>query len=487
MNRLKIILLMASFVLAMVLMASCLDSGLSAFTGKWIPEDGSKSLELFKDGTGISDDILISWKVIENNRFVITTFSQAYVYDYEISGKKLALTDDKGKSKIYVKPQEWKIEGKVLTDKRDGKKYKTVVIGTRTWMAENLNYAIEGSKCCDNEPTDCDKYGRLYNWNTAMKICPSGWHLPSKEEWQTLIAFTGGDKIAGKKLKAKNGWNDYQGMSGNGTDDYGFSALPGGGYGDGYLSDIDYHGYWWSASEDGNDYAYRRDMFHSGEDSDFWYSSKSSLFSVRCVQNYKDDKLMRAEHYKEKKQGGKLKPLKPYDEIQGFFLSDQRDDKTYTTVKIGLQTWMAENLNYNASGSRCYDNDPANCEKYGRLYNWYTALESCPFGWHLPDRKEWDMLGDAVGGSSVAGTKLKAVNGWNNNGNGTDEFGFSALPGGNGNSAGNFNYAGHFGGWWSASEISKNRAYHRYMNNDEGTLWDDYDKSYLFSVRCLLD
>jgi len=132
-----------------------------------------------------------------------------------------------------------------FTDSRDGKIYRAVEIGTQTWMAENLNYEVKGSICYDDDPAYCAKYGRLYDWATAMKlpvkcnlgyctkqvgnphrgICPEGWHLPSREEWQTLIDFTGRNL---EKLKAKIGWNNYKGKSGNGTDNYGFAALPGG-------------------------------------------------------------------------------------------------------------------------------------------------------------------------------------------------------------------------------------------------------------------
>jgi len=172
--------------------------------------------------------------------------------------------------------------------------------------------------------------------------------------------------------------------------------------------------------------------------------------------------------------------------------TDSRDGKKYRTTVIGKQTWMAENLNYNASGSKCYDNNPANCSKYGRLYDWNTAREVCPSGWHLPSDVEWTTLTDFIGGAPTAGTKLKATNGWNNysgsSGNGTDDYGFSALPGGFGNSVGSFYDAGYSGYWWSASEVNSYYAYDRFMDYDYGfVFYNDGGKSRLFSVRCVKD
>jgi uncharacterized protein (TIGR02145 family) len=167
---------------------------------------------------------------------------------------------------------------------------------------------------------------------------------------------------------------------------------------------------------------------------------------------------------------------------------------------------MAENLNVETEDSWCYDNKESNCEKYGRLYNWNAAKTACPAGWHLPSREEWQELFRAVdanteltsgsGGwdyneDNVVWKKLKSTYGWNKKGNGTDDFGFSALPGGGRLTDGNFYYAGHFGDWWTATErcstcsngsVSAYR-WNMYYNYDYARE-DYYGKSFGFSVRC---
>jgi len=185
---------------------------------------------------------------------------------------------------IFAKKYCFENKNKCLyfTDTRDKQRYAYVVIGEQTWMAENLNYNASGSKCYENEDANCDKYGRLYDWETALTACPSGWHLPSDDEWDVLVNYAGGSSVAGGELKATSGW-----WNSNGTDEFGFSALQGnGGSSDGYFFGAS-EGYWWGASEDENysDYAYRRTM---GGDNDYayWsYDTKSQLFSVRCLQD----------------------------------------------------------------------------------------------------------------------------------------------------------------------------------------------------------
>jgi len=183
-----------------------------------------------------------------------------------------------------------------------------------------------------------------------------------------------------------------------------------------------------------------------------------------------------------------------------FTFIDSRDGKTYNAVQIGNQAWMAENLNYQvSSGSWCYNNNSANCNICGRLYNWNTAKTVCPSGWHLPTREEWDNLAESVGGQKstgyyslwhdwlYAGKTLKSTTGWGNDGNGTDGYGFSALPCGTRSTSGSFESGESCGAWWTATEYNSNDAYMRYMFDildRDHILESNYGKGGGFSVRC---
>jgi uncharacterized protein (TIGR02145 family) len=174
----------------------------------------------------------------------------------------------------------------MFTDGRNGKTYKTTEIGGKTWMAENLNIETEGSWCYDNKESNCEKYGRLYNWKAAKTACPAGWHLPSREEWGDLArAADGSGKYgstggkAGKKLKSTSGWNN----KGNGTDDCGFSALPGGHYYGGGFDIAGNYGHWWTVTEIDAGYAYFRIMYYDDDSVFEYWGPKSNGFSVRCV------------------------------------------------------------------------------------------------------------------------------------------------------------------------------------------------------------
>jgi len=176
--------------------------------------------------------------------------------------------------------------------------------------------------------------------------------------------------------------------------------------------------------------------------------------------------------------------------------TDTRDGNTYRTVEIGNQTWMAENLNYRTDSSWCYEKADSGfyCHKYGRLYSWSAATTACPPGWRLPDTADWWQLAefaDSARGSFVGGTTLKSTSGWKNNGNGTDDLGFSALPGGLRNVSGSFLDAGYYGYWWTAVKYGSYSAYYGRTDHDYNKYRDDvnlnvYLRNNGLSVRCVL-
>ena len=389
-----------------------------------------------------------------------------------------------------------------FVDSRDGKVYRQTVIGRQIWMAENLNYAAKGSKCYgeggkvvtdwdkNDKPittklsnaevrANCDRYGRLYNWPTAKTACPDGWHLPTEAEWTTLMKYAGGSLRAGKKLKSETDWDEPCILCGTGTDEYGFSALPGGfGVSGGGFGGDGIDGAWWSATENDTTYAWVRGVSYDSERVDRIKIGKKDLFSVRCVEDGPETAATDTS----------------VNTAPSAAFTDSRDGQTYRKVAIGTQTWMAENLNYDVPDDTmdvCYNNSADSCAKYGRLYDWNTAIKACPAGWHLPSEAEWDTLEEFVGGWFAAGTELKTTTGWKDDGNGLDEYGFSALPGGHGGSDGSFGYIGSWGTWWSATE-DKDEAdlvlvpsiYHNW-----GVVNGGYYKvkTARYSVRCLAD
>ena len=214
--------------------------------------------------------------------------------------------------------------------------------------------------------------------------------------------------------------------------------------------------------------------------------------------------------------------LDDFTKDSGTF-ADNRDGHKYKWVRIGEQIWMGENLAYlpsvSPSSAESYA-DPYyfvygyqstsvsaakatyNYSTYGVLYNWIAAKTACPTGWHLPTDDEWKQLEMALGMSqnkaddtdwrgTNEGTKLKATSGWYNNGNGTDDYGFSALPGGYRAGSGEFGNIifgdiSTFGAWWSYTEYSSFSAWHRILNNSSKNIVRSTDnKEYGFSVRCV--
>jgi len=195
-----------------------------------------------------------------------------------------------------------------LTDVRDSQVYRTVKIGTQTWMAMNLNYKVDSSWCYDDSASNCTKYGRLYQWAGAMAIdtsynhklwqgsdsaqhqgvCPSGWHIPTGTEWEVLIAKVGSDS-ARIKLSSTSGWSPCSvGNSMNGTDTYGFRVLPAG-YHDvsGAFYYLDSLAYFWSSSDYSASSAWIRAFYYgnAGVGHGDVGNKRTGGFSLRCLEN----------------------------------------------------------------------------------------------------------------------------------------------------------------------------------------------------------
>jgi uncharacterized protein (TIGR02145 family) len=198
------------------------------------------------------------------------------------------------------------------------------------------------------------------------------------------------------------------------------------------------------------------------------------------------------------------------------------DGNVYKTITIGNQVWMKENLKttkYNdgkaiplvkddmvwkelTTPAFCWNNndETANKNKYGALYNWYTVNTNklCPRGWHVPTNAEWTILTTYLGGESVAGGKLKetGTTHWESPNTGaTNEKGFTALPGGSRNYAGAFNYTGSNviffrsnGCWWSSTGLSDFNAYYRRLYNSLSEVYSSLSvKQFGYSIRCMKD
>jgi uncharacterized protein (TIGR02145 family) len=160
--------------------------------------------------------------------------------------------------------------------------YKTVVIGNKTWMAENLRYN-DGSIACYGA---CDEHGVLYNWEKAKNSCPKGWHIATNSDWEDLVKIAGGESVAGKKLKARRGW----GNNDNGTDDYGFSALPAGFVHSGTPNNLGI-GFWWGRivnyekTDNEKPYQWKMSAGSKVENTEWRADTPETYFSVRCVKD----------------------------------------------------------------------------------------------------------------------------------------------------------------------------------------------------------
>jgi uncharacterized protein (TIGR02145 family) len=387
-----------------------------------------------------------------------------------------------------------------FVDSRDKHSYKKVTIGDQTWMAENLSYKRD-----------------FYSWEDALDACPEGWRLPSDEDWKALFDEVGGVESAALKLKASTGWKS----NGNGNDNYGFAV-----HATGFRNDSDKllkkgeRALFWSSTELDDQHAYN---WRFDDVSDYVFHedyAKDFELSVRCVEGETDEELPsssdgssssgKASSSSSQKKSSSSYAMKPtvYDDAK-HTLTDGRDGQVYKTVTINNYVWMAENLNFNyyykTARSFCYENDTANCSKYGRLYNegaaydslkvfsensWKCAMDHqcgsvefvrgvCPEGWHVPAIWEWNELFYYVDANNAV-KKLKATQGWNGR-EGTDDYGFSILAVGFRSSEGGYYKEGAHAGFWSSTK----KASYVYLNENE--VFSMGVGSGARSIRCVKD
>ncbi len=398
-----------------------------------------------------------------------------------------------------------------LLDERDNQVYRTIKIGDQVWMAQNLNYETENSRCYSGSTENCAEFGRLYYQSEAKDVCPSGWHLPSNEEWNILNDFVddnNGTQGVGNSLKSLT-WTYGK----SGSDLFGFSGLASHFFGSVLFCGSSTHGLYWTA--DNNEY---RCLLSDNSILYYYKDSNSDTWgmSVRCLkddntQNPSIESSSSEETVEPESSSAVVAPLAKYDCSEyncvtteylnqellaaGKYgeILDERDNQVYRTIKIGEQTWMAQNLNYDTTTAYtyCASNTAVNCQKYGRIYKSSIALKVCPTGWHLPKTGDWQNLYDFVYSnkkleSNTVGSYLKSTKLWTTPG--TDDYGFAAVPGGylwyNGTYK-NVDIGGYF--WTTTTGTSLNNIPWYFPGGETLTTDDVRSTSDGFYVRCVMN
>ena len=428
-----------------------------------------------------------------------------------------------------------KIKYDTMIDPRDKRVYKIVKIApvgkdySQVWMAENLNYAdsvktpsLKGRNACYRDSAKyCEVGGRYYSWMAAIDylklandsadsldcgrgktcainnrkvrgVCPDGWHLPSKDEWGRLIVALGNSEIAGKHLKAQTGWDKEETANNNGDDAYGFSALPTGKVlSSGEFDRIGSNVYYWSSYENGERDAVYMNINNLYTQAYLTGKDKSEKLTIRCVKDESALSVTSSSSAKSSSSVAKSSssivktPISATSTNYGVMI-DERDGQAYSTVLVGDQVWIKDNMNYEMQGSYCYEDDSTKCSKYGRLYTWDAAKSACPSGFHLPSYDEYDALFENLGGAIDFGKNYKSSTGWVYDGNGRGYTEFTVYPAGFRRLDGQYDQEGWSAFYWSSTEVDDGKAYdafiyHNYIN----VPWHEDDKGYGYSVRCV--
>ena len=307
----------------------------------------------------------------------------------------------------YMNPE---LEYGEFTDSRDNRTYKTINIGHTKWMAENLNFETDSSVCYngtrDVNSFSCMRYGRFYRHEDAMTACPAGWHLPTKDDFDTLMYLAAHNKKARYLVSQEN---DTQ----KGTNSSGFSLIMMGYIWNGRDDFGDTATYLWSSTELNDSLVYALSAHKVGYADDSAFVSKANAkgntkFNVRCVS---EEKVVYG-----------------YKGTYGT-LVDERDGHEYKTIEINGTTWMAENLKYVSDNSLCKKDS---CDIYGLHYTYpFDSTGSiCPDGWHVSTTADWDsLLAYAKANDSAAyAIDLRYTFSWPWYNQGTDKYGFAVIP-----------------------------------------------------------
>lgn len=376
------------------------------------------------------------WSITDYDEFAVRVKLDNYSSDISIGGLKKQY----GFS-VRCISEETSINSKendIVIDSRNKKILETITIGNQKWLASNIDVKLKKSYCPYDSDSYCESYGRLYEWSAAKNACPKGYRLPNAADFAQLSSSM--EKETFNPLYA--GFRNK-----NNTELFGKKAD------------------FWTASVDGKRAVY---FYSKPEETTFLPSTfnKKAAMSVRCIEGVLEQ------------------------DFNYSYITDERDNQVYKTVKIGNQEWMAENLNFALDGTYCYDNDEANCEKYGRLYVWTDAANLCPEGWHLPTDEEWIELKNYVSnnGNEKIGTNLRSIDHWKS-GPGTDLFGLALVPSGCYLSTkDSFVRLGERAYIWSATEFDSDSVSHWTVTGDmEDLLRVTVYKKQARAVRCIRD
>ncbi len=335
-----------------------------------------------------------------------------------------------------------------FTDERDGTTYKTVQIGKETWLAENMKYVAEEISCRTDSRhgSSIKNYGCLYSWADAQKVCPSGWHLPTKVEFTRLLSQVGEGKEGSDNLRDIS-WQD-------GKNESGFSALPAGRYESGSYENFGSGAYFWSQTRCDNEgvNAGSLTLLPGRVSVKKCHNMNTEWLSVRCLKDTEEV-------------------------VQGATFTDERDGTTYKTVEIGQETWLAENMKYIAADIDYKVNSKQ--KEYGALYTFKNAQKVCPAGWRLPSKVDFERLLNQVGKGTIGSDNLRHKT-WDR---GKNVSGFSALPAGSCDKSGCsfFDTDAYF---WSSTAYKSNKAYGLYVDSGKALVTSGKRSSYL-AVRCI--